>query len=78
MHTGEHSRTEGRKCRACKQTEARCAYNYGSCCPQCSHWYGWSVDGEPGDARLDHTPVDELTAKRREMWRERYRARRAS
>ena len=74
MLTGD----QGRTCKSCKQTEARCAYNHGQCCPGCTHWFGWSADGEPGDARRDHTPVDEVTAKRREQWRRRYQQRRAS
>lgn len=74
MLTGD----QGRTCKRCTQTEARCAYNHGQCCPQCSHWWGWSPDGEPGDPRQNHEPVDEVTAKRRQRWREQYRRRRAS
>ena len=78
MLTGEKTRDEGKQCRRCRQTEARCAWAYGECCPQCSHWFGWSADGEPADGRRDLTPVDEVTAKRREQWRRHYQQRRVS
>lgn len=44
-YTGEHSRTEGKQCRRCQQTEARCAWAYGACCPSCTHWLGYDPAG---------------------------------
>ena len=76
-YTGGYERTEGPQCRQCKATEAACARTY-PCCADCRHWRGWSADGEPADGRRDLTPVDEVTAKRREQWRRQYATRRVS
>jgi len=44
--TGGTIRTEGPHCRCCKSTEARCAWNYGSCCPNCTHWIRYDAAGD--------------------------------
>lgn len=61
----------GPSCRACKESEARCAW-LGGCCSGCSHWAWWSPDGDyiGPDAGLD-----EVTLRRKERERERQRAR---
>ena len=81
--TGEPTRTEGKQCRRCEQTEARCAFNYGKCCDGCTHWTAWTADGEPiaTTGAAGGRPIvqcDQVTAKRREQWRRQYAARRAS
>lgn len=45
MLTGEKTRDEGKQCRRCRQTEARCAWAYGECCPACTHWLHYDPAG---------------------------------
>lgn len=37
---------QGPRCRTCKTTEARCAFAYGECCDNCSHWLAYDSAGE--------------------------------
>ena len=57
---------EGPRCHSCKRSEAACAWRYGSCCANCSHWLGFDnagndVKSESGGRR--RLPVEHGTER---------------